>query len=185
MTRNQRIKIALKDAGKTQTDLANALGITQATVNERLNSNKDVDSFELIQKTSLLTGKEMSWLAFGDEIPSDIKFGEQHVRRILKTEEAFRERDEFKIGVAETENQYLSGKSIRPVTVTVDRSGNELLTYVPVKAQAGYRRGYGDPQFLQQLPAFSLAYHHNSKTRTLPHVPNRRKQYASTRWRWS
>jgi phage repressor protein C with HTH and peptisase S24 domain len=63
---------------------------------------------------------------------------------------------EIKHVIGESDIEYLKGKNVRPLTVTVDRSGNELITYVPVKAQAGYRRGYGDPQYIQKLPAFSL-----------------------------
>jgi len=53
-------------------------------------------------------------------------------------------------------SEYLSGKLIRPITVTVDRAGKELITYVPVKAQAGYRIGFGDNDYISTLPAFSM-----------------------------
>jgi len=56
----------------------------------------------------------------------------------------------------ETSEHYLRGDSIRPVTVTVDRTGKELITYVPVRAQAGYRKGFGDPHYIEKLPAYSL-----------------------------
>lgn len=51
---------------------------------------------------------------------------------------------------------FLTGKNIRPITVTLSPAGEELVAFVPVKAQAGYMRGYGDPQFVETLPAFSL-----------------------------
>ncbi|MGN7787383.1 helix-turn-helix domain-containing protein [Niabella sp. 22666] len=45
---------------------------------------------------------------------------------------------------------------IRPVMVTVDHQGRENIVMVPVKARAGYLNGYGDPEFVQSLPAYRL-----------------------------
>jgi len=43
-----------------------------------------------------------------------------------------------------------------PKVVTVDNSGRDNIVYVPVKARAGYLNGYGDPDFIQTLPAYSI-----------------------------
>jgi len=48
------------------------------------------------------------------------------------------------------------GFNLRVLTTIVDREGNELITIVPVKASAGYMTGYGDREFIEQLPRFSL-----------------------------
>lgn len=43
-----------------------------------------------------------------------------------------------------------------PKVVTVDGSGKDNVILVPVKAAAGYLAGYGDNEFIQSLPTFSL-----------------------------
>jgi transcriptional regulator with XRE-family HTH domain len=63
MSRNQRIKEALKGAGKTQTDLASLLGVTQSSISERLNTDKEIDSFDVLVAVASLTGKNLWWLA--------------------------------------------------------------------------------------------------------------------------
>lgn len=43
-----------------------------------------------------------------------------------------------------------------PLVITLDTAGNENVVMVPVKARAGYLSGYGDPKFIQTLPAYRL-----------------------------
>lgn len=40
--------------------------------------------------------------------------------------------------------------------VVVDSAGEENILYVPLKAQAGYLRGHGDPEWIERLPSFKL-----------------------------
>jgi len=51
---------------------------------------------------------------------------------------------------------YMSGSKIRVLAITVDKEEAENIEYVPVKAKAGYRSGYNDPEFLAGLPKFNL-----------------------------
>lgn len=51
---------------------------------------------------------------------------------------------------------YLTGKNIRVLAITVNSDQKENVDYVPVKAKAGYRSGYSDPEFLAGLPKFNL-----------------------------
>ncbi len=51
---------------------------------------------------------------------------------------------------------YISGRSVRPVVVTIDRYGRENVVLVPVKAQAGYLTGYSNPDFIQSLRVYSI-----------------------------
>jgi transcriptional regulator with XRE-family HTH domain len=48
------------------------------------------------------------------------------------------------------------GSKLRVLSTVVDRDEMELITIVPVKASAGYMSGYGDREFIGQLPRFSL-----------------------------
>jgi len=48
------------------------------------------------------------------------------------------------------------GSKLRVLSTVVDRDEMELITIVPVQASAGYMSGYGDREFIGQLPRFSL-----------------------------
>lgn len=46
----------------------------------------------------------------------------------------------------------VSGNRLRVLSISVDKNDNENIELVPVKASAGYTNGYGDPEFIQELP---------------------------------
>lgn len=50
---------------------------------------------------------------------------------------------------------YRTGSQIRVLAITVDQQNRENLEYVPVKAKAGYRDGYADPDYLATLPRYA------------------------------
>lgn len=45
---------------------------------------------------------------------------------------------------------------VNTLAITVDARNRENVEYVPVKAKAGYRAGYSDPEFIASLPRLSL-----------------------------
>ena len=64
---------------------------------------------------------------------------------------------ELKIRELEAGNDvYVTGSKIRVLAITVNNENKENVEYVPVKAKAGYRNGYSDPEFLATLPRFSM-----------------------------
>ena len=52
--------------------------------------------------------------------------------------------------------EYINGKNLRVLSITVTADNKENMEYVPVKAKAGYAAGYADPEFLAALPKFSI-----------------------------
>lgn len=46
--------------------------------------------------------------------------------------------------------------SVRVLSITVDGDDKENIELVPVKASAGYLNGYSDPEYIAELPKFSL-----------------------------
>jgi transcriptional regulator with XRE-family HTH domain len=60
----------------------------------------------------------------------------------------------------------MGGKSLRVVSTIVDRNNNEMITVVPIKASAGYLNGYADPDYIENLPRFTLPLPELSKDRT-------------------
>jgi transcriptional regulator with XRE-family HTH domain len=65
MSRNQRIKQALKEKRISQEMLAAKLGVTQGAVGKQLNKSDDVDSSEFIKAVSDLTGYSTEYLLTG------------------------------------------------------------------------------------------------------------------------
>ncbi|MDR6734259.1 MULTISPECIES: LexA family transcriptional regulator [unclassified Sphingobacterium] len=49
-----------------------------------------------------------------------------------------------------------NASNLRVLSVTVDTDNRENIELVPVKASAGYLNGYGDPEYVAELPKFSL-----------------------------
>ncbi|MGB0167340.1 MAG: XRE family transcriptional regulator [Luteibaculum sp.] len=52
----------------------------------------------------------------------------------------------------------ISGRKLRMLTISTDPSGKENIEMVSQKAQAGYTTGYGDPDFIAELPKFQLPF---------------------------
>ena len=49
-----------------------------------------------------------------------------------------------------------NASNLRVLSVTVDQDDRENIELVPVKASAGYLNGYADPEYVKELPRFSL-----------------------------
>ena len=53
----------------------------------------------------------------------------------------------------------ISGRQLRILPIAVNRSDDkEMSTIVPVKATAGYMKGYGDVDYIENLPKFSMPF---------------------------
>jgi len=51
---------------------------------------------------------------------------------------------------------YVTGSRLRVLATTVDSQNRENIEVVPLKAKAGYKNGYADPDFVKKLPSFQL-----------------------------
>lgn len=58
-----------------------------------------------------------------------------------------------------------SASQVRILSVTLDSEDKENIELVPVKASAGYLNGYADPEFVADLPKFSLPMFKNGTFR--------------------
>lgn len=52
--------------------------------------------------------------------------------------------------------EYIRGKNLRILPITVDVHGKETIKYVPLMAHAGYLDGFRDPDFVENLPNMSI-----------------------------
>ena len=51
---------------------------------------------------------------------------------------------------------FVTGARLRVLATTVDSNNKENIEVVPVKAKAGYKNGFADPEFIKKLPTFQL-----------------------------
>lgn len=61
-------------------------------------------------------------------------------------------------------DNYATGSKLRVIATTVDPSNRDNIEFVPHKARAGYLSGFSDPEFVANLPVF-----------TMPHLPRDQK----------
>jgi len=53
---------------------------------------------------------------------------------------------------------YIKGSNLRVLTTTVNIKNTENIELVPEKAKAGYTTGYADPEYIGELPVFTLPF---------------------------
>jgi transcriptional regulator with XRE-family HTH domain len=60
------------------------------------------------------------------------------------------------------------GKNRILFPILIDSDGNDMVELIPVKAQAGYLRGYSDPDYIERLPKMKLPFLPTGKHRAFP-----------------
>jgi len=66
--------------------------------------------------------------------------------------------DEIITGKAGRDAAVEPEEKFKVLALTVDNEGDENIEFIPVKAYAGYAVGYGDPEYLSDLPKFKLPF---------------------------
>ncbi|MCK5028474.1 MAG: LexA family transcriptional regulator [Bacteroidales bacterium] len=134
----QNIKYLRKKGGLTQEELANNIGVNRAMIGS-------YEENRAVPKLSVL--KDMAY------------FFKVSIDDLIKTrlwEES--NRDSVK--------EFIKGGNLRVISTVVDKTDKELITTVPIQASAGYTKGYADPDYVEELPHFSLPLMELSKERT-------------------
>lgn len=74
---------------------------------------------------------------------------------------------DLSLGVKKTTRKDVAGEKLRILPVIIDKSRDkELSVIVPVKASAGYTKGYGDVDFIESLPQFQMPFPELSQNRS-------------------
>ena len=60
------------------------------------------------------------------------------------------------------------GKNRILFPILIDSDGNDMVELIPIKAQAGYLRGYSDPEYIERLPKMKLPFLPTGKHRAFP-----------------
>lgn len=66
--------------------------------------------------------------------------------------------------IAASEKKYVCGEGLRILTIPVDKEEQEHVVLVPQKAAAGYKLGFGDVEFIKDLPKYQLPFLPQGKT---------------------
>lgn len=139
---SSNLRVLRKRKNWSQEVLAEKLGITRAKLNAHENG-----------KTVNPTAEDLITMS---------TFFNMSIDSLLKVD--LSKLSELKLRELESGNdQFVTGTKLRVLATTVDADNNELIEYVPVKAKAGYQSGLADPEFIANLPRF-----------TMPHLPQDR-----------
>src|SRR6478736_7098458 len=60
------------------------------------------------------------------------------------------------------------GKNRILFPILLDNEGNNIIELIPLKASAGYVRGYADPEYIERLPQMKLPFLPTGKHRAFP-----------------
>jgi transcriptional regulator with XRE-family HTH domain len=134
MSVHSNIKFLRKKKGLTQEALAQALGI----------SRSKLAGYEL----SITPPLEVL-LLFADYLKVSLD---------VLAREDLTSYSEYKLRELLETDQFLRGRNLRILSTTVDASGRELIEVVSQRAKASYLAGFADPEFISDLPRFSLPF---------------------------
>lgn len=139
----ENLKFLRNRRNKSQDELAGALGVTRAKLNAHengLSKNPPLDD--------LLRIAEYFRIAVDTLLKVNLaKIGELKLRELESGNDT-----------------YISGGKIRVLSISVSPDNKENIEFVPIKAKAGYLAGYKDPEFIAQLPRFTLPHLPQNKT---------------------
>ncbi|OOG77413.1 LexA family transcriptional regulator [Algoriphagus sp. A40] len=128
------LKFLRKKKNLTQESMAEALGISRSKLaGYELNINPPI---ETLVKISDYLGVSLDIL-----VKEDLSsYTEYKLREMLETD------------------QFLRGRKLRILATTVDEHGRELIEVVSQRAKASYLAGFSDPEYIAELPRFSLPF---------------------------
>ena len=132
---NNNIKILRQRRQRTQDVIANELNVSRSTVNSYENGsikNPTLDALMMFSKY------------FKVSIDTMVKIDMSKL-------------SDFQLAELEKGNDvFVTGSRLRVLATTVDSHNRENIEVVPLKAKAGYKNGFADPEFIKKLPTFQL-----------------------------
>lgn len=132
---SNNIKLLRQRKKRTQDIVANELGLSRSTINS-------YESGIIINPTidALIAFSDYFRMSIDTLIKVDLtKLSEARLR-------------DLELG----HDSYIRGTKLRVLATTVDSRNKENIELVPMKAKAGYKNGYADPDFIKLLPTFQL-----------------------------
>ncbi|TDK42520.1 XRE family transcriptional regulator [Algoriphagus formosus] len=134
MLLNLNLKFLRKNKNLTQESLAQALGISR----------------------SKLAGYELTVTPPLDILVKIAEYFNVSLDILIK--EDLSSYSEYKLRELLETDKFLRGRKLRILSTTVDAEGRELIEVVSQRAKASYLAGFADPEFISELPRFSLPF---------------------------
>ncbi len=135
MTFNHNIKLLRSRKEKTQDVLARELNMSRSTLNSYENGSVKNPTLE-----ALLGFSKYFKVSIDTLVKVDLsKLSQFQLSELLRGNDV-----------------YITGSKLRVLATTVDSTNKENIEVVPLKAKAGYKNGYADPDFINKLPTFQL-----------------------------
>ncbi|MBK9320970.1 MAG: helix-turn-helix domain-containing protein [Bacteroidetes bacterium] len=135
MTFNANIKLLRQRRKLTQDHVAGELGISRSTLNSYENGSVQNPTLEMLMSFS--------------------KYFRVSIDTLVKLD--LTKLSEFQLSELERGHDvYVTGARLRVIATTVDSNNKENIEVVPIKAKAGYKNGFADPEFIKKLPTFQL-----------------------------
>lgn len=132
---NNNIKLMRQRKNRTQDIVANELEISRSTLNSYENGSIKNPTLDML-------------IAFS-------KYFRVSIDTLVKLD--LSKLSEFQLNELEKGNDvYVTGARLRVLATTVDSTNCENIEVVPLKAKAGYKSGFADPEFIKKLPTFQL-----------------------------
>ena len=133
---SSNIKLLRKRRGRTQDDVAFALGMKRSTLSGYENEVAQPGMEALIA------------------ISNYFKVAVDTLLKVDLTRLAESELSQLERGY----DVFVTGSKLRVLATTVDKDNEENIELVDEKAKAGYRTGFADPEFIKVLPTFQMPF---------------------------
>src|SRR5215471_10857585 len=132
---NDNIKLLRTRKIKTQDVVAQELGLSRSTLNSYENGSVKNPTLE-----ALLAFSKYYKISIDTLVKVDLtKLSQFQLSELLRGNDV-----------------YITGSRLRVLATTVDSANKEKIELVPLKAKAGYKNGYADPDFIKKLQLFQL-----------------------------
>ncbi|HRZ77714.1 MAG TPA: helix-turn-helix domain-containing protein [Bacteroidales bacterium] len=133
---SSNLKLLRKRRKRTQDDIAHALGMKRSTYSGYENAIAQPGMEALVQFSGYFG------IAIDTLIKVDLaRLGERELSQLERGYDV-----------------HINGSNLRVLATTVSADNEDNIELVPDKAQAGYRKGFADPEFIQVLPTFRLPF---------------------------
>ena len=132
---SNNIKTLRNRRKRTQDVVANELGMSRSTLNSYENGSIKNPTLEALMLFS--------------------KYFRLSIDTLVKVD--LNKLSDFQLSELERGNDvYVTGSRLRVIATTVDSQNRENIEVVPLKAKAGYKNGFADPEYIKKLPTFQL-----------------------------
>jgi transcriptional regulator with XRE-family HTH domain len=133
---HSNVKLLRNRRGRTQDDVAFALGMKRSTLSGYENQIAEPGIDQLIAFSKYFS------ISIDTLIKVDLtKIAESQLSQIEKGYDIF-----------------ISGGKLRVLATTVDSGNRDNVELISEKAKAGYKNGFADPEFIKALPVFQLPF---------------------------